>query len=143
MLRRLRRLRQQGPAAKVAVRTLWFLGQDPTVGRWPRLLARLAVLYLYSPIDLIPDFIPVIGHLDDLLVVPMISRIVRRFSSPAAWDEAYHHAEQSTAAGVDPIPLSYRRAWVLLAALALTLIALAVCAGWLMLSHLLAAFRSH
>lgn len=38
---------------------------------WPaRIILGLAVAYLLSPIDLIPDFIPVLGQLDDLLIVP-------------------------------------------------------------------------
>lgn len=37
-----------------------------------------AVLYLLSPIDIIPDFIPVIGQLDDLLVISLVTRYVKR-----------------------------------------------------------------
>jgi uncharacterized membrane protein YkvA (DUF1232 family) len=37
-----------------------------------KLLLGAAVFYLLSPVDLIPDFIPVIGHLDDLIVVPLL-----------------------------------------------------------------------
>lgn len=41
----------------------------PRVSKW---LIALALIYLASPIDLIPDFIPVIGHLDDLLILPAL-----------------------------------------------------------------------
>ena len=46
------------------------LATHPTVPRPSRWLLAGAIAYLLSPIDLIPDFIPVIGHLDDVVIVP-------------------------------------------------------------------------
>jgi uncharacterized membrane protein YkvA (DUF1232 family) len=46
--------------------------QHPRTPRASRLLRGAAIAYAASPIDLIPDFIPVIGHLDDLIVVPLL-----------------------------------------------------------------------
>lgn len=45
---------------------------DPRTPRRTKLLLGLAVAYAVSPVDLIPDFIPVLGHLDDLVVVPLL-----------------------------------------------------------------------
>ena len=51
--------------------TLWFCCRHPAMPWLPKILALLVVGYFLSPIDLIPDFIPVIGYLDDLLLVPI------------------------------------------------------------------------
>jgi uncharacterized membrane protein YkvA (DUF1232 family) len=52
--------------------------RDPRVP-WPaKILAALVVAYALSPLDLIPDFIPVLGYLDDLIVVPLGVLLVRR-----------------------------------------------------------------
>lgn len=45
---------------------------DPRCPRLPRRLLGGAIAYALSPIDLIPDFIPVLGHLDDLLILPVM-----------------------------------------------------------------------
>jgi uncharacterized membrane protein YkvA (DUF1232 family) len=51
---------------------LFFALKDKRTGALPKLVALGALIYLISPIDLIPDFIPVAGWLDDIVVVPML-----------------------------------------------------------------------
>jgi uncharacterized membrane protein YkvA (DUF1232 family) len=57
---------------------------DPTVPRGVRVRLVLLLAYLVSPIDLIPDFVPVLGHADDVVVVALVLRSVLRRSGPEA-----------------------------------------------------------
>ncbi|MBA3774287.1 MAG: DUF1232 domain-containing protein [Ramlibacter sp.] len=55
-------------------RQLWFALRHPGSPGWLKLGAAMIVLYVFSPIDLIPDVIPVIGVVDDLVLVPLAIR---------------------------------------------------------------------
>ena len=48
---------------------LWIAGRDPRVPWYAKALAILVAAYALSPLDLIPDFIPVLGYVDDLIIV--------------------------------------------------------------------------
>ncbi|MBC7986041.1 MAG: DUF1232 domain-containing protein [Sphingomonadaceae bacterium] len=50
---------------------LWIAARDPRVPWYAKALAGAVAAYALSPIDLIPDFIPVLGYLDDLVIVPV------------------------------------------------------------------------
>lgn len=56
-------------------RLYWRLLRDPRVSIWPKGLLVVGVLYVLSPIDLIPDFVPVIGEVDDLIVLIVLCRL--------------------------------------------------------------------
>jgi uncharacterized membrane protein YkvA (DUF1232 family) len=64
-------LRAWAKALKREVYALYFVGQDPRVSWVVKVIAVCTVAYAFSPIDLIPDFIPIVGYLDDLLIVPL------------------------------------------------------------------------
>lgn len=49
---------------------LWFCARDPRTPVVPKLLALALAAYAFSPIDLIPDFIPILGYLDELILLP-------------------------------------------------------------------------
>jgi uncharacterized membrane protein YkvA (DUF1232 family) len=53
---------------------LWIALRHPMSPKWLKAGTALIVLYLFSPIDLIPDALPIIGVMDDLVVVPMAIR---------------------------------------------------------------------
>ena len=51
--------------------TLWLAVRHPAVPWYSKAIAAATVTYALSPIDLIPDFVPVLGYLDDLIIVPL------------------------------------------------------------------------
>ncbi|MBC7445088.1 MAG: DUF1232 domain-containing protein [Polaromonas sp.] len=55
-------------------RELWFALRHPDAPRWLKWGAALIALYLFSPVDLIPDFLPLIGMVDDIVLVPLAIR---------------------------------------------------------------------
>ena len=55
-------------------RQLWFALRHPQAPGWLKLGTAMVALYLFSPIDLIPDFIPIIGVMDDMILVPLAIR---------------------------------------------------------------------
>jgi len=64
------RLRTLAREIKCDVHALYLAARDPRVPWYAKAVALSVAAYALSPIDLIPDFIPVIGHLDDLIIVP-------------------------------------------------------------------------
>ena len=66
----IQRLKIWAAALKREVMTLWFACRDPRTPWYARVLTMLIVTYALSPIDLIPDFIPVLGYLDELILLP-------------------------------------------------------------------------
>ena len=65
-------------ALKRDLHAIWLAARHPRTPRGAKLLALAVAAYALSPIDLIPDFIPVLGYLDDLLIVPLGIVAVRR-----------------------------------------------------------------
>ena len=65
------KIRSWARALKALLLTLWLLSRDARTPRAARVAALVTLAYALSPIDLIPDFIPVIGFLDDVLLVPL------------------------------------------------------------------------
>lgn len=66
------------------VRFVRRLAADPTLPKGVRIRLILLLLYLLSPVDLVPDFIPVVGYADDAIVVALILRSVIRRAGPEA-----------------------------------------------------------
>ena len=69
--------------------------RDPRTPRLARWLLGLAVAYALSPIDLIPDFIPIIGHLDDVLIVPGLVILALKLTPPDIVGECRARVEET------------------------------------------------
>ena len=67
----LQSLRARAAALKRDTLALWFAMRDPRTPLAAKLVGAMVVAYALSPIDLIPDFIPVLGLLDDLVLLPL------------------------------------------------------------------------
>lgn len=73
---------------KREVRVLHIAYRDPRTPWYARLLAVCLVAYAVSPFDLVPDFIPVLGYLDDLLLLPLGIALAVRLIPPAVLADA-------------------------------------------------------
>ncbi len=67
----LEKWKEKAQRLKREVYTLFLAYQDPRVPWYAKAFSALVVGYAFSPIDLIPDFVPVLGYLDDLVLVPL------------------------------------------------------------------------
>ncbi|MGB9685561.1 MAG: YkvA family protein [Rectinema subterraneum] len=71
-------LRRAKRRLRFRVSIVYYLAKSGQLPRSTKVLAALTIGYLVSPIDLIPDFIPVLGQLDDLLIVPLLVGLTLR-----------------------------------------------------------------
>lgn len=72
-------LKTLGQKLKYEVRVYRLVLSDPRTPILPKMLLGLAIGYLALPFDLIPDFLPLIGHLDDLIIVPGLVFLALKF----------------------------------------------------------------
>ena len=79
---------------------LYLAARDPRTPWYAKLLVAGIVAYALSPIDLIPDFIPVLGYLDDFVLIPLGIAVVIQLIPDAVWAESRARAEQSLMRGV-------------------------------------------
>ena len=89
----MQRLKIWAAALKREVMTLWFACRDPRTPWYARLLTMLIVAYALSPIDLIPDFIPVLGYLDELILLPVGIYLVLKLVPTEALADARARAQ--------------------------------------------------
>jgi len=87
------RIADLGHRLAVEAHAAWLAARDPRTPPLARLLAVAVAAYALSPIDLIPDFIPVLGWLDDLILVPIGLWAVRRLIPDPLWADLHAAAE--------------------------------------------------
>ena len=80
------------------VLTLWFAKNHPRTPWHAKAMGMVVVAYALSPIDLIPDFIPVLGYLDDVVLLPVLIWLTVRMLPPQVLAECRRQAEDWMAA---------------------------------------------
>lgn len=87
------RWKQKARDLKKETFAIYLAYKDPRVPWYAKLLAACVVGYALSPIDLIPDPIPILGYLDDLVIVPLGIALVVRMIPPEVLQECRQKAE--------------------------------------------------
>ncbi len=124
--RRARRLKREAYA-------LYLVARDPRAPWYTKALAICIVGYALSPLDLIPDFIPIVGYLDDLIFIPLGIALVIRLTPPGVFagcrERAQVMMERENITGSLPARIAtviIVTVWLLGLALAVTLLLRAV-----------------
>ena len=126
--------KQRARGLKVETYAIWLAYKDPRVPWYARVFAACVVGYAFSPIDLVPDPIPVLGYLDDLVLVPLGIALALKMIPPEVMAECRKGAEAAMREGK---PTNWRAAaaiitvWVLLALVVIVvLLRIIWCPGW-------------
>jgi uncharacterized membrane protein YkvA (DUF1232 family) len=119
----LRRLKTWAAALRREALVLWFASRDPRTPWHARWLAVFIVAYALSPIDLIPDFIPIIGYLDEVILLPGAIWLVLNLMPPEvlldsraraqAWLEAHRPKPRNWIAAAAILVLWTLALWML------------------------------
>jgi uncharacterized membrane protein YkvA (DUF1232 family) len=118
-------LRRWARQLKAEVYALYLAYRDPRTPWYAKIVAALVVGYAFSPLDLIPDFIPVLGQLDDLVLVPLGIALARRLIPPAVMADSRRLADERQ---LQNRPTNWVAAgviiglWLLLAAVAIVIV---------------------
>jgi uncharacterized membrane protein YkvA (DUF1232 family) len=116
------RTRQWARLAKRDVYAIYRAARDPRVPWYAKALAFCVACYALSPIDLLPDFVPVLGYMDDVIIVPLGILIVVKLIPPEIMAE-----HRALAAAVQDRPVSRTAEIVILVVWAASI----GLAGWL------------
>lgn len=68
--------------------------KSPKTPWYAKAVGFIAIAYALSPIDLIPDFIPVLGYLDDLIILPLLVRLCIKLIPSEVWQESEQEAQE-------------------------------------------------
>jgi uncharacterized membrane protein YkvA (DUF1232 family) len=89
----LRKLKQNAYKLKKNLIVMYYAYQNPGTGIIPKIIILAALGYALSPIDFIPDFIPVLGYLDDLIIIPLLIFLAVKLIPKPVLEEAKKKAE--------------------------------------------------
>ncbi len=119
------RWRQRARRLKTEVHALYLAYRDPRVPWYARAVAACVVAYAFSPIDLIPDPIPVLGYLDDLVLLPLGVVLALKLIPAPVMAECRQRAQEAAREGR---PTN----WLAAALIVLVWLALAALGVWLL-----------
>lgn len=108
---------------------LYLASREPQVPGLARLLIVVALAYALSPVDLIPDFIPLLGYLDDLILVPILLWLAIRMVPAPVWDRCLETAARTAEQAV---PRPRAGPWIVFGTGFLALAVLALLAWYLL-----------
>lgn len=114
-------LRTRAKDLKRQLCAVYYACRDPRVSILPKIIIGVCIAYALSPIDLIPDFIPVLGYLDDLVIIPALIGLAIKLIPKEVFEEAKARAAAE--------PITLRKNWafaVVFVALWIAVIALIV-----------------
>ena len=86
-------LKQRAKQLKQDIPAIYMLMKSSEIPILAKILAFLTTAYALSPIDLIPDFIPVLGYLDDLVILPMLIVLTIKCIPKPVWQKAQNEAQ--------------------------------------------------
>lgn len=101
------RLKKWARTLKRDVMALYFAARDSRVPWYAKMVAAGVAAYALSPIDLIPDFIPILGYLDDLILVPLGIALAVRLIPPALLAEHRARAAEVAKRPVSRVGLAF------------------------------------
>lgn len=87
------RLKAWARTIRTDVVALWLAARDARVPRRAKIVAAVVAAYALSPIDLIPDFVPILGYLDDLIIVPIGIMLAIKLIPDAIMVDLRHKAQ--------------------------------------------------
>jgi len=87
-------LKDKAKKIKGNLTAVYYAYKDPRAGFLPKIIIGITLLYALSPIDLIPDFIPILGYLDDLLILPLLITLALKLIPKEVMKDAFTKAEE-------------------------------------------------
>lgn len=86
-------LKEKAKATKIFIPALFIAMKKQDTPIIAKILAGITVGYALSPIDLVPDFIPVVGYLDDLIILPLLAALTIKFIPDGIMEECKAEAQ--------------------------------------------------
>lgn len=103
-LKILEKIKSKVKKLKKEITAIYYAYQHPKITVLPKIIILFTIGYALSPIDLIPDFIPILGYLDDLLILPLLLTLSIKLIPHEIMEESRKKAENQ--------PLQLKKNWL-------------------------------